>query len=333
MKNLLLILFLIIGSLNLQAQKSKVIFVKQGAKGDGTSWMSAYGTVKQALKNVKTGEQIWVARGKYVPSKTADRKATFNIPSDVALYGGFAGTESSVEERNIFRNEAILSGEIGSPSSINDNSYTVIYTKNVSEKTIIDGFTIQGAVANGKSSVVTAQRCGGAWFNDASEGGVSSPTISNCTFRDNYAREGAGIYNYGKLGTCKPAITNCVFMTNKADLDGGAIFNNGDGGVANPIITDCKFVKNEATYGGAILNQGKYRGESSPAITNCTFSANTSYLRGGSLYNNEQGGKCEPIVKACKFADNQSTVGNENKDLNTNPGSRRGKSVITFIVK
>lgn len=327
MKNLIL-LFLFISSFSLQAN---TLFVMQGGSGNGSSWTNALGSVQEALAAAKAGDQIWVAKGKYLPTNKTDRNATFSIPNDVALYGGFAGTESVLTDRKINQNQTILSGEIGS-ASIDDNSYTVVYTKNVSAKTIIDGFTVQGGAANGKNTLGSAQRCGGALFNDASNG-ISSPTIRNCIFRNNYAREGAGIYNNGKTGKCLPTIANCTFTNNKADLDGGAIFNNGDAGVANPIIIDCKFIKNEATYGGAILNQGMYQGQSSPSITACTFSGNISYLRGGSLYNNVQGGECEPLLKACTFADNQSTVGKENKNMNNHSKVQRGKSTFTVRKK
>lgn len=306
MKKLLLIPVLLAGLCTLQAQ---VIYVKAGSNGNGSSWEKAYGDLQHALRSAKPGSEIWVAAGKYLPTKGADRAISFHIPSDVVLYGGFAGFETDLSQRNWEANLTILSGEIGEPTP-NDNSFTVVYTHNVSASTVIDGFVITGGMANGNGNKGDIQRCGAGWFNNGSNGS-SDPTIENCIFINNQARDGAGLYNYALQGACNPTINNCQFIANRADLDGGAIYNDGTKGICSPLISYCVFLENQATYGAGMLNQGAH-GEARPVISNCTFKSNTSYIRGSSVYNNRQeSGICDPILQACVFEDNRATVGRD----------------------
>lgn len=302
---LLLTVFL----LTLWSLQARVIFVKAGSNGDGSSWNNALSDLQHALKIAQPADQIWVAAGKYLPTKNADRTIAFNIPNGIELCGGFAGYETKLEERDWRKNLTILSGEIGT-HSIDDNSYNVIYTKNVSASTVVDGFIITGGTANGTGAKGEMSRCGAGWYNDGSNG-ESSPVIANCIFTNNYGRDGAGIYNFAQNGTTNPTIQNCKFTYNRADLDGGAIYNNGDNGICSPMIESCIFEQNEATYGAGILNVANH-GEAKPLIVNCEFVKNISYIRGGSIYNHRgDNGSNEPIVQNCRFADNVSTVGKE----------------------
>ena len=305
---------------------AKTIFVQQGSNGDGSSWSSALGDLQEALRVAGEGDQIWVAAGKYFPTKGTDRSIAFKIPSGVSIYGGFGGTETTVVDRDWKANLTILSGDIGSPS-VNDNSYTVVITKGVDPSTIIDGFVITGGTSNGTGQKGDPRRCGAGWYNDGSEI-ESSPSINNCLFIHNQARDGAGIYNYANNGACNPSISNCQFISNIADLDGGGINNNGNNGACNPAITNCLFEANEATYGAGIINQGDL-GESRPFVSNCVFTNNMSYIKGSGIYNNRQDiGVCEPVLQACRFVDNKSSVGRDISSTVNN--SRKDKSVIVF---
>ncbi|MFN7116928.1 MAG: hypothetical protein ACK4TA_09035 [Saprospiraceae bacterium] len=311
MKRALLLPVLFLTLWSLQAQ---TIFVKIGGNGNGTSWADAMGDLQQALKVAQAGNEIWVAAGKYTPTKDADRNISFQIPSDVKLYGGFAGNETDKNERNWTVNQTILSGEIGT-HSIDDNSYTIVYTKNVSAETIVDGFVISGGTANGTGVKGSINRCGAGWYNNGANG-ESNPTIVNCVFINNYGRDGAALYNFGANGNASPTIQNCRFAYNRADLDGGAIYNDGSKGICSPMIESCIFEQNEATYGAGIMNMAK-NGEVKPIIVNCDFVKNISYIRGGSIYNNQDdNGSSDPIVQNCRFAENVSTVGKESNSVN-----------------
>jgi hypothetical protein len=60
--------------------------------------------------------------------------------------------------------------------------------------------------------------------DDLGDNASSSPTITNCTFFDNYAGyTGGGIDDYN----CSPLITNCIFWNNDAGYAGEEIYNAG----------------------------------------------------------------------------------------------------------
>lgn len=299
-------IFLILSIVGLQA---KTIYVKVDGNGDGTSWADAMGNLVAALEAATYGDQVWVARGVYHPTHQDDRNATFEVFDGVKMYGGFMGNETALEQRDWVKNKTTLSGEIGTPA-IEDNVFSVLYTHNVSEATVIDGFTITKGAANGTGDKGSMERCGGGWFNEG-RGGNSSPTIANCIFIHNYAQDGAGIYNYANEGVCSPRINNCQFIENKAGLDGGAIYNDSKMGICNPVIKDCKIINNQATYGGGILNNA-LNGEASPSIIGCSFEDNTGYIRAGSIFSYEkEGGRCSPSITSSFFSDNKATVGKE----------------------
>ena len=306
---------------------ANVLYVKPGKAGNGTSWKDAYASLQTALRHAQPNDQIWVAEGKYLPTNGPDRTASFVIPNGVAIYGGFAGHETALHQRNPNSNPTVLSGEIGTPA-IDDNSFTVVQIHNASRATIVDGFIIKGGAANGKGQKGSKQRCGAALYIS----GNASPTVSNCVFIDNYAREGAGIYTDAQNAVAAPSIENCKFFNNKADIDGGAIFNNSVNGSCRAKIVNCSFARNQATYGGGILNRAGYNADCTPTITACVFEANQSLLRGGSIYDDAQGGKVDPQVQRCSFSDNISTLGKEYAPTasSTKP---QGRSTITLRSK
>ena len=64
------------------------------------------------------------------------------------MYGGFAGTETILEERNWQTNTTLLSGDIGVAGDSSDNSYTIIFCNYADSTTTLDGFTIAYGNAN-----------------------------------------------------------------------------------------------------------------------------------------------------------------------------------------
>ncbi|MBA3469521.1 MAG: hypothetical protein H0T53_07740, partial [Herpetosiphonaceae bacterium] len=94
------------------AQASGVIFVAAGGAGSqsGADWANAR-DLHAALQTASSGSQIWVKQGTYAPTTSAaDRSATFQLVNGVALYGGFAGVETELSQRNIAAYTATLSG-------------------------------------------------------------------------------------------------------------------------------------------------------------------------------------------------------------------------------
>ena len=136
---------------------SITLFVDDDASsgGDGLAWATAYEDLQTALTQAEVlnadgdtnnnVDQIWVAEGTYLPSKELSsgnaRSATFSLLDGVALYGGFAGTETTLEARDWNVHETILSGDIGEIGESADNALTVVTCPGVIETTI-DGFSI-----------------------------------------------------------------------------------------------------------------------------------------------------------------------------------------------
>jgi len=217
-------------------------YVKYNASGsnDGTSWTNAYTDLQSALTPAASGVQIWVAAGTYKPgSGSPTRSSKFDIPSGVLVYGGFAGTESNLADRNWGVNVTILSGDIGTIGVATDNVYHVVTSSGATAT--LDGFTITGGYANG-----TGNTNGGAVYL-----GSGTLTIKNCTINSNYAGFSGGAIFVSSSSTGL-SLTNCLFTTNTSNQYAGAIGIN-----AATTITNCTFSANSAYYGGAI---GAYDG-------------------------------------------------------------------------
>jgi hypothetical protein len=285
-------------------------FVAPTGSGDGTSWPQAFPDLQRALAVAIAGDEIWVARGTYRPTQSGDRTTSFRIPSGVAVYGGFLGSETQLAQRNWHRNRTVLSGDIGVPDDPGDNSHTIVFFDRAAPTTILDGFVLSDGTAKGFVRGADPIAAGAAIFNSGANG-VSAPTIRNCTFYNNHAREGAGIYNYAANGQCTPRIIACAFIANKADFNGGAIFNNGDGGLCNPQIISCHFEGNSAVYGASILNSGS-AGVCKPVIEDSVFVANHTDMSGSVVYNEIGGdGEVYATLTACRIGDNHSSVGRD----------------------
>jgi len=282
-----------------------VLHVVPGGAGaqTGVDWANAK-DLQAALAAATSGDQIWVKSGIYKPTTGADHSATFQLKSGVAIYGGFAGAEADLGQRDPVTHLSILSGDLlgndsGALSASNptrtDNSYHVVNGSGVDNSAILDGFTI--TAGNAYANITN--------FSDFNGGGMlnnnGSPIISRVIFSENVAaNDGGGMAN----NHSSPMLSHVVFSNNAAGLGGGLIndygsaptlshvrfVNNGSvygGGMANvnslPIVSNAVFESNLAGQaGGAIFNIG-----SSPAISNAIFNSNVSMVVGGGIFNSE----------------------------------------------
>jgi len=217
--------------------------------------------------NKSTGGQIGQAisldgNGDFITLRTR-RQGTFNLKNGVALYGGFAGTETSREQRNWEMNITTLSGDIGAAGT-GDNSYHVVTGSGVDGSAVLDGFTITAGNANGGDPY----HRGSGMNNDG-----GSPTIANVIFSGNAAVRGGGMFNFFS----SPTLANVTFNGNTATEYGGGMFNF----YGNPTLIGVTFSGNTAVYSGG----GMYDEESSPELANVTFSGNTAVHSGGGMRN------------------------------------------------
>ena len=250
-----------------------VYHVKPVASGTGTcsSWADAC-PLQSALGLTISGDEIWVTAGTYKPTTdpTNRKDATFQLKSGVALYGGFAGTETARGQRNTAVNVTILSGDIDNNDSqtpiitdlatVTGNTTNSCHVVTGAAGATLDGFTITAAYAD-----QWAHDSGGGMYNSS-----SSPTLTNVTFSGNWAYYGGGMYN----SSSSPALTNVTFSGNTAKYDGSGMYNTSG---SNPTLANVTFNGNGAT--SANNGGGMYNTSSSPALTNVTFSGNKAIRR------------------------------------------------------
>jgi hypothetical protein len=324
-----------INSANCSAPGGDVIYVNvnvpSGGNNDGTSWANAYTSLQDALTNATSGNEIWVAEGTYTPD-SSDRAISFQMKNGVNIYGGFAGTESLLTERNIIDNPVILSGDLNSDDNPADvlNESTPNKTDNSlhivkgADSSILDGVTIKYGYADGSGADIFG---GGMYNKDVNPalvnitfsgnygqeaGGMfnenSSPTINSSTFSDNFSTDGGGILNYYNSS---PVINNVVFTSNKVSVNGGGIYNFID---CSPVITNSTFSNNSARNGGGMINEN-----SSPTITNVVFSGNSAIANGGGMNNYGSSPTITNATFSNNFADNGGGIYNGGDNGGSSP--------------
>ncbi|UCG58587.1 MAG: right-handed parallel beta-helix repeat-containing protein [Phycisphaerales bacterium] len=305
---------------------AKIIYVNDDAVGanNGTSWVNAYKHLQDALAAAGRDDEIWVAAGTYkpdqdtaYPSGRGSRSMSFDLKSNVGLYGGFAGHESSRGERDWPVNETILSGDVLIPGWSNDNSYHVVTASSVDATAVLDGFTVTagradtgvsaddrnnfGAGMLNEHSGATVNNClfigniarpqgwgqGGAMYNDH-----GAPTLTNCTFKDNEGNQGGAIFNMAS----EPKLINCTLVGNKGTTETGGVFDL----VGDSTFVNCLFRGNTAPFSGGAV----WAHSGNATFVNCAFSGNSTGWAGGGVqaYN---GGKVDLIN--CTFAGNRAS--------------------------
>ncbi|MCK7477452.1 MAG: hypothetical protein M0C28_08150 [Candidatus Moduliflexus flocculans] len=204
---------------------------------------------------------------------------------NLALYGGFNGTEHYLSQRDFTNNPVYVDGQ-GSGC-----------------------FSLSGA-----ASTVIIRLLHKEWLLPSNPGGgisnkniATSLTIANCTFRDNHASQGGGINNSNN--TSRLMVINCLFENNTASIGktGGGIYSMS----AGTDISQSVFTGNTAGNGGGIsctgpkicISNSLFNGNSAytgsydsrgggigiwnsadAAITNCTVYGNQASYKGGGIY-------------------------------------------------
>ena len=254
--------------------EESIIYVDINAtegENNGSSWGNAYTDLQSALAVAGASDQIWVAAGTYLPTNGTNlpediedpREVNFVINNGVKVYGGFAGGETSLAQRDRFANPTILSGNIGEDTQA-DNSYHVVDISDSPASTVIDGFTITGGQADGDGGF-SRQDHGGGFYGDTN----ASATLQNLTIQNNFAADdGGGIHIDSNSGI---TVNSVIFNNNSSGASGGAISATGnDLNVFNSL-----FINNQgAGDGGGAIYTG--------LIT-------TTNIVGNTFYNNQGG--------------------------------------------
>ncbi|HMS54670.1 MAG TPA: right-handed parallel beta-helix repeat-containing protein [Fimbriimonadaceae bacterium] len=253
---------------------SAIHYVDADAVGSnsGSSWANAFSSLYSALATAQPADQIWVASGVYRASA-----GSFAVPPGVELYGGFAGGEVTVGQRNPSVNLTTLSGDLLGDDSAgfvnrSDNSENVVSITGATPNTVLDGFTIRGGsgVANGNGLRSIS----------------GSPLIQNCLFTDNLntagfgQNGGAGAFVSG--GSAR--FVGCRFTSNATNMEDGAgllvdLF------ASSIELVNCEFVSNVAgrsvPFAASAASGAGLYSRTNTTLTNCLFASNRTFGGGG----------------------------------------------------
>jgi len=267
-------------------------------------WEEAFKTIEKAFSVADPGDVIWVAAGTYTPSLIAepnedgggtgdsdddDRKLAFTLVSNVSMYGGFAGTETSLSQADPVANPTILSGDLGEDGF----AYHVVYYFHDAHvppapdfaSWFIDGFIIEDGVADGTNFNSVG---GGVLINvprwdepeepDPLPSIPGCPRFQRCIFRNNTAVNAGGGFAANEGGVF---LDRCEFRNNTqtdSSPDEVGQLEGGGSGVAvlgRAVILRSTFVSNTSAYaGGGVIFAAPSTVDAH--IVNCAFFGNTA---------------------------------------------------------
>ncbi|MBA4853887.1 S-layer family protein [Emticicia sp. BO119] len=274
-------------------------YVKTSATGtgDGTSWANATNDIQAMINASASGDSVWIATGVYIPlydgtgnaNPANVRHKIFYMKSGVKLFGGFAGTETSIDQRDFKTNRTIFSGDADNNDTNTDgnfiaesytdiqgnNSYHVLGVIGCDKTTRIDGITFTAGKSGvsgdpqqtvGSSSLSTV-------FGPAINITASFPTVTNCVFIGNNGMYGATYHN-NVNGTDTVKINNSFYLNNRAQFGGGMFIHRG-----HTLVDNVVMFNNSSDYGGAVNISSNMQAGKTIRFTNTTIVNNysTSY--------------------------------------------------------
>jgi len=248
-----------------------VRYVRSTATGNnnGTSWTDAFKELVSAIAVAQPNDEVWVATGIYYPdfnpatgTHSGDRTLRFELKSNVKLFGGFAGTETSRHERNWAANRTILSGDIGQRGVFSDNTQSLAFARSPASGILVEGMVFAG----GNASLPE----GGAMQIGGTGGAVylrrATAEFRNCAFVGNYATYGGAIITVDNEPS-DLTFSNCLFSENRAVWVGGAILFQSYTGEFR--VRNCTIVRNTSSRGAALGTN---------SMVTCTYLNNLIHL-------------------------------------------------------
>lgn len=316
MKKLYVLLFCCSLFVATSAVAQTIRYVKAGGTGSGASWTAASGDLQAMINASAANDEVWVAAGIHKPNRKADAVATitpndrynaFVLKKDVAVYGGFAGNETSRINRNFTTNATILSGNLGDEAIDTDNAYHVVVASGDLGTARLDGFTVTKGYTSGTGTTGGISVNGNTIPPSRSPGIInyySSATYENLIITENTngstdQSAGAIYILYGS-----PIYNKVKFINNKTlSTSAGAIFIFSAAATpSKPIFTEVDFIGNEASSGGAVVISTA----GSPVFNKCTFQGNKSTTFGGALH--MFSASASATFEECTFTNNTATT-------------------------
>lgn len=264
---------------------------------DGLSWENAI-TLENALSQAKAGDEIWVKGYEDITGHIYKApKEGFVLPSGVAMYGGFAGTETNKNVLPTGRHKYQMKYQTALVGDIDTNDKAsqqlIIYPENTTrtdnathvltlqmgvtqdntndgnKPTIVSGFLIAAGNASGVNTSANGRGGGIYVVNKSNDNNAGSRyfRISQCNFANNYGMRGGAIYVDNSCTNQLSAISYCSIFNNVAGKRGSS--ENEGGGMwidGTATVYNCNI--NNNTNGGIRLS-------STSKIVNCSVIANT----------------------------------------------------------
>ncbi|MHC5114496.1 MAG: right-handed parallel beta-helix repeat-containing protein [Planctomycetota bacterium] len=247
--------------------------------GNGTSWALAFQSLDEAFVYASSGDTLWVAEGTYTPAPPGgSRTASFVLSNDMSIYGGFAGDEQSLDERDLTAHETRLSGDLNGDDgpgfeNYDDNSFHVVRAANTASRITLDGVTIVGGsepLPDGVGAAVHADGC--------------DVSMRSCTVRENtsglYCHQGdvtIDLCVFRRMAS-NPALVNTagsVTVTATGFFDNESRIGTLSVDLADvTVLADCSFVGNASTESGGaarLANGGD------TTVTRCVFRNNSTF--------------------------------------------------------
>ena len=290
-----------------------IVFVSENGTGlkDGSSWDNAldgntmqsdgYTKLAYRLAEASPYTEFWLTDGNYLPCGDQDNLKSFTLNEGVRIYGGFAGIENTIDERDFENSPTVFTGELQSDDNSNNNTECLFVTATPSENwivpAIIDGVTLtqgyasvhQGAALRiCENTSVNIHQC---QVIENFEGAVCNwgkLEVRDSNLSENIEENQADMYDFvgpdflasyyysaGAISNRENAVTmltNCVINSNYS-IHNGALFNAGE-----MKIEDTEFDNNTADRYAVILSPGKIK------IINSVFNNNRAENRIGVMY-------------------------------------------------
>ncbi len=264
-----LILLLLI-SFSAAAQEVRYVSKSGTYSGDGKSWATAKANIQDAINDLVdhglTGE-VWVAEGTYKPTESNESTGgstlymSFKIPAGISVYGGFAGTESSKDDRtrvtakpigSVYDHETILSGDLSSDAEFEWNTAKEQWSASFYGNC----YHVVFFATNGFDSTTGRAKSNGGGARSALLEGViiehGNATNSDINGHPHNAY-GGGVYMVDGAH-----LKNCLVRQCVATRDGGGIYMDGGGYVEHCAVSDCQSIGIGTVhgYGGGVCMNG-----------------------------------------------------------------------------
>lgn len=321
----------------------EVIYVRQGATGDGSSWNNALGSIGSALGKAKSGQEIWVSAGTYTENLT--------MVEGVNVLGGFAasgnpnneldGTNRDISHKNDNFKTIIQGAEqfkFNPQQNVenyqNTNKRVLTQPNDFVTQTTWEGFIITGGqtglaeygagaklMKNGRLLNCRIEdnkfyECGTVEYQERS-GVRYNPVSTICTHNESNHTGGGGVYCAGGI------VENCQIVGNF--LDGFSVDYEYD--PSGFLGTKMKRIK---TTSSSLYGKGAGLSISGGNIINCVIAKNVAGYD-PTLNPNPDGGALTNILGAAAFVQSQSNFYSSTVVENTGGWSRMNLPIIPGI--